>query len=349
MFQSGIQVNVLADRLAGRFPQPVQGLVGVALVLPSGTGVGEKEPAGLFHQLNDMRFESRVTRYEVLDVGLGRVHQLPGGNRSPDDEHAVEGVVVLFVKRARFRGPAEVVFQPEEDRPVDLRDGVDDFHLPLFRQPSDGRFDQPEIGFLGERRHFGNAFGAPGIIHERVETVHHVVFAFRGETDELQKPVERVQLDFVQHHRGFGEKGLDPVDEIRAIPLVGGGFFLLFRFEPFLEEFDDVGPPFAGVLFEPERTQTGQVIFVVRLDHRKALFGDLAMVHEFSLVPGDFPDLAAVIPRYNPLPPVFVVGNRALHDADSSPGMRGDFINAVRGCKVQGGSKKINRSDLMLD
>jgi hypothetical protein len=30
----------------------------------------------------------------------------------------------------------------------------------------------PEIVFFWERRHFRNAFGAPGIVHERVEAVH---------------------------------------------------------------------------------------------------------------------------------------------------------------------------------
>ena len=130
--------------------------------------------------------EAGIIAFVSRSIGcrLNRLHHAVRGDQVFEHrglvvaERLVEPVIVDLVKCAGFGRPAKMVFEEKENGSIRFRYGLDDPHLPSFRNPINGPLGDPVFVTPGEWRHIRYSSRTPSVVHESMKAHHHIVGAF---------------------------------------------------------------------------------------------------------------------------------------------------------------------------
>jgi len=209
-----------------------------------------------------------------------------------------------------------MVLEPPEDRPMLLRDRLNDLDLPVFRQPFDDRRVDIVFRPLRKRRHKGNASRFPGVVEAAVQAVHDVQLPLARAFDIPQELAEGVVPNFMQLHRVGLEPGDQVIgDRVQVILVRGGREIRLFRGQPLLQVGRHIGGRFLCVLFDPE-----EAAFRVPLHGAQELLRHLRVIDLFAVISVNLVSFALVEPGDVIVLSLLMVTDAAFHAQITSPG-----------------------------
>ena len=203
-----------AGRLPGIFPELVEDLVSVVLVLQPGVRAVEHVRAAEVMQPFLQPGLEPTHAGDCMDVAvLCVLHDLPVRDAPVNDEGIYPGVVVRPQQSDGFALPAPAIFQEPEDRLVLERDLLDDLDLLLFGDPDGGLLLDSVVLFPREVGKALDALAFLCILQERNQGIPGVLdvlwrLAFFGHV--LDKGFEGVELDLVHLAGVLFEERLEP-------------------------------------------------------------------------------------------------------------------------------------------